>query len=943
MYTSVNEVNGKIYHRYIKDGKDHAEVVSEFPQKLYVFDECGTHRDLMGNPLREITYQKIADFKNEFTRGGKKVYGQNNPVQQFLTYTYADIPSMEGATWKILYWDIETYFDSGFVEPSEATGPITSINFTVVGGGDETSYTLGLKRCTLQYDNHVYIHCHSEVQLIEKFISMWSEHNPHFHGQYNGDLFDLPYLITRSLKLGISQAKLNKLSPFHKQSNANLTPQRRSSEYTFEVIGVPSLDFLQLYKKFSRHKHESYRLDFIANFELGEAKVSYDDYNNDLVNLYDGHYKFTIPQHEVTQHSNERRWCNLRTRVMRHLNTNTYPALSERPLLDDALLPRFETLVFDKLDQLTSKQALTLLEDLHNKVHQDSYNLFVRYNIVDTQLLVRLDKRLAFSRLALSFAHISNSNVVDVYGTVKPWENMVYAFLHRKGIVIPQSKKNESSEFVGGYVKDVTAGRHGFVASFDFKSLYPSIIRMLSLSPENLTNGRPNGDIQAMIQNAVNLRIDNEVAKMRNETIAVNGTRYKKTLGIIPEIMTFLFNERDSEKSKMKALQKEQEKLKAKGQYSLELEAQIASKSSSESALKILANGGYGAISNDGFRYFEMAIAEAITSTGQAAAQYAIKNINEYLTKLTGVDADYVVCSDTDSVYLSLDSVLDKLCDEVTEVGKLEWLNTFIETDLSVFIDDLFNRFAKHLNADQNLLFMKREAIANAMMIRKKKNYIITLLDNEGVRFETPKLKMVGIEAVKSNTPLMIRESLEVCLKHLIKGDHAAMREYVNEFEKRYKREHYSKIAKPTGVSDMDKYAQSDIRIPIHVKAAQTYNALIASNPQYQRNFDIIKNGTKIKFLKLKTPNPFNSHVMGFIDSLPSDIEIEKYIDYDEMYEQTFLSPLESFTVMDGFDMRYNALDLFDVGNVQIKPQVKRVTKATKVASKPQAQPLDLF
>lgn len=595
---------------------------------------------------------------------------------------------------------------------------------------------------------------------------------------------------------------------------------------------------------------------------------------------------------------------------------------------------KYENLVTKNISKLTDQQLKRLYEDLDKKVQDDSYAVFVKYNAKDNNVITRIDNKIGFIRQALTVAHMSRSAVSDILGTVKPWDNMVYHYLKRDGVIIPPNKKQADDEYVGGYVKDPLIGRHDWIISVDLTSLYPSIIRMLNMSYETLKKYNPNADTLKIIEEMISMTYDTREAFELGYSIAANGSMYSKDKqGIIPKIMTFLFNERKRVKGLMNQTKKDREKYKTDNQAISETNEykqtvksyndKIAMYDSQQQALKILANSGYGAIGNANFRYYHKAIAEGITATGQVAIRYIANQMNKFLNNVCGTEGvDYVAAVDTDSNYIRLNEWVKLNAPEgLTKDEIVTLIDDYVTNTIEPYIEECYQKLSDYINACENLLIMKREAIADCAVFRKKKNYIINVYDNEHVRYKEPYLKMMGIETARTSTPMIVRKQLEKCLILLVAEKFSDMDKEVDSFKDVYYNSDIETIAIPRGVSDIDKWIGSNGQLlsgtPIHVRASYNYNTMLDKNPELAKRYERIKNGSKIKFIKLLPNNPINSHVVAFVDDLPKEFNVEQYVDKRGMYEDTFLSPLESFSNLVGHNLRFKVVDLsnmFDSG-----------------------------
>ena len=344
-------------------------------------------------------------------------------------------------------------------------------------------------------------------------------------------------------------------------------------------------------------------------------------------------------------------------------------------------------------------------------------------------------------------------------------------------------------------------------------------------------------------------------------------------------------------------------------------------------------------MANQYFRYYSTDIAEGITLTGQYIIQYIGKEINAFLgNKLKNPTFDGVISSDTDSVMLCLDELVQKVVPPNTSTIKvIDFLDKFSKTVLEPFVRDKFAELADYVNAFENKMDMKREAIADRGIWRAKKNYVIQVYDNEGVRFAEPYLKTVGIETAKSSTPEIVRRALKQSIKVLLNKDESYIHEFVKTFKLEFMSAPIEQISFPRGVSDLDKYLAPGGKwikgAPIHVKASIVYNNLLKQTG-LNNKFPLINNGDKIKFIYLKKPNPTHNNAIAITDFLHSEFGLDDYIDKELQFEKTFIEPLKSFTDILGWTTeRKNSLFQFFTDDSP-PPPVRQEIKQTKVKPK---------
>ena len=601
-------------------------------------------------------------------------------------------------------------------------------------------------------------------------------------------------------------------------------------------------------------------------------------------------------------------------------------------------LKKYEFLVENKIDQLSFEQLKRLYKDIDEKVKQDSFNTFIDYNEKDTVLISKLDAKLNFIQVALSFAHVSRSNPSDIFATVQPWDNMLYARLDRDNIIIPPKTFTEAGEsYMGGFVKEPVAGRTDWVVSVDLTSLYPSIIMMLNMSAETLAM-KSKEHVDDILNKMLHGEYDTSFAHKKKYCIAANGTMYKKDkIGVIAAAMQELFNTRksikDNQLKPIENLYEDAKRNKDSDAILNDYRNKISRLDALQYAYKILANSGYGAIGNEGFRYFKREIAEGITSTGQLAIKYIEKQLNEFLNSECGTTGiEYVIYVDTDSNYFTLGKwVLQNVPQGSTIDDTVTLIDKYVNDVVEPYIAEQYDSLSEYLNGMENRLIMKREAICDCAIFRAKKNYILNVYDNEHVRYTVPKLKMMGIETNRTSTPAVIRKSLTDCIRFMVNADEDGLRTYVKGFRNEYKDIHPNMIAYPKGVNGIEKWSDANHQpikgCPKHVRAAITYNNVVRSSADYSRNHPIIKSGSKIKYIDLVEGNPLNSAVIGYPDELPKEFNLDKFIDRKNMFEVTFMKPLESFTKLLNYNIRHS-VSIFNFGSNEQGADVGLVASA---------------
>jgi DNA polymerase elongation subunit (family B) len=520
-----------------------------------------------------------------------------------------------------------------------------------------------------------------------------------------------------------------------------------------------------------------------------------------------------------------------------------------------------------------------------------NWNLFVEYNIVDTVLIDKLEKKLRLIQLSVTLAMDSKVNPEDTLSQGRMWDAIIYNHLLAKNIIIPvkSSPQEKTEKYVGAYVKEPQIGKFKWVVTFDVSSLYPSLIRTFNISPETLVQ-TPNSYVS--VDNIVNeaLKIEPE---HKQYSICPNGSMYRNDKkGFLPTIMEEMFNERIVYKKKMLEYQKQYEQNPTN-----DLEELIATYRILQESKKQCLNSAYGSLGNNAFRFYDIRNAEAITYSGQAVIKTVEKNLNAYLHRISGQNIDMCIAGDTDSCVLNLEPIVNKIFKdkEATETEVINFLCSICDNQIQGVIDDIFISFTQRTNAFENHLHMKREKICSSGLWKAKKNYILNVWDNEGVRYSEPKIKISGIEAVKTSVPAICRTRVKEAFKIIMNKEEEDLIKFVKDFKEEFFALPPEDISFPRRVSDVDKWKSATTtyikRTPIQARAAILYNKQI-SDKNLLNKYPIIKNGENLKYCYLKEPNPLKEDVVGFVQRFPTELGLVKFVDYQKQFELAFLQPL---------------------------------------------------
>tara|TARA_B110000444_G_scaffold97089_1_gene92115 strand:+ start:3040 stop:5514 length:2475 start_codon:yes stop_codon:yes gene_type:complete len=506
------------------------------------------------------------------------------------------------------------------------------------------------------------------------------------------------------------------------------------------------------------------------------------------------------------------------------------------------------------------------LRDLYDA----DFQVFVDYNIKDVELIERMEDKLGLITLVMTMAYLGGVNYQDTLGTTAIWDSIIFRRLARSKIAVLPSEEKTTEAFPGGYVKKPQVGMHDWVMSFDLNSLYPNLIVQYNMSPETLLS-MPGAE----------------------GATASNGAVFSKAKkGIIPEIVEELYTKRVTVKNEMLEAKTKLETIsKRKRKDYAHTSGQVARLETLQTAIKILLNSLYGAMGNKYFRYFDLRIASGITLTGQAVIKHGEKNVNDFLDEFIGESKDRVIAMDTDSLYICVNDLIEKFKPN----DPIKFLDEFGSKAIEPMLEKTFGEFAEQSNAYINRMVMKREAIADRGIWTAKKRYILNVHNNEGVQYAEPRIKIMGIEAVKSSTPQICREAMNKMFKIIMSGDESKTQEAVKLFKDHFKTLPADEVAFPRGVNNITKWASRSTiyskGTPIHVRGSLLYNRRVKSLA-LEKKYELIQNGDKIKFLYLMVPNVIQENVVSFPGHLPVELGLDKYINYDMQFQKTFLDPI---------------------------------------------------
>ena len=571
-----------------------------------------------------------------------------------------------------------------------------------------------------------------------------------------------------------------------------------------------------------------------------------------------------------------------------------------------------------------SKISYDEYDNLH-QLYRLNYQKFIEYNIKDVELVIKLEDKLKLIELALTLAYDTKTNYEDVFAQTRMWDSLIYSYLLEKNVVVPPKEiQKKDSAFEGAYVKDPQIGMHDWVASFDLDSLYPHLMMMYNISPETLVETSDYTDEMRQlvmdgisVENLLGQKVKTNAIK--NVTVTPNGQFFRTDFqGFLPKMLEEMYEDRKKFKKLMLKCKQEyvdEKDLKKKE----EIGKLVARYNNLQLGKKVALNSAYGALGSQYFRFYDLRMALGVTLAGQLSIRWIENKINIYMNKLLKTsDVDYVIASDTDSIYLRLGDLVDKVYTGQKETAKvIAFMDRVCEDKIQPYINESYQELASYVHAYDQKMRMKREGLSNKGFWTAKKRYVLNVFNNEGVQYDEPDMKIMGLEVVKSSTPAIIREKMKETISLIINADEATVQEFIANLKQEFKKLPVEDISFPRGVNGIREYSDSASLYkkgtPIHVKGAILYNHFLTEK-KLTKKYPLIKEGEKLKFTYLKTPNPFKDTVVSFPVRLPKEFALQEYIDYETQFEKTFIEPMKIILDCIGWQVeRQNSLEAFFV------------------------------
>lgn len=873
-YLSVEQMGDTIYERFIDASGREQVRKTKYEPTMFQHAMAGVdspYKDIYGKTCIRKDFDSIKDAKNWMQRMkdvGMEALGMDDFRLAYISDTYRGEIDYDRDRIRIAAIDIEVTAPE-FPEPSEAKYAIDAITHydtiedkfyvydLVEGGLDEWVASKVDTENEISAEDLAKIDYRSfatEKALLSAYIKDWRERTPVIVTGWNSNKFDIAYIITRYLNI-FGQNVVRFFSPFGKVTARTSTDKYGNEQLGYDIAGVSQMDGLELYKKFSFTPQPSYALGAIAEYETGKTKVEYEG----------------------------------------------------------------------------------SLSELRQKDHQT----YITYNIVDVIRVLDIDGKRNFIELVLSVAYYAKINFPGVMSPLKTWDAIIYNSLREDKVAIPENKRHVKTQYDGAYVKEPIIDAYAYIMSFDYTSLYPMIIVQCNISPETIRGSYAVARMEEYI-NKTAARPSDEFS------CSPNGWMFDKSFkGVIPTEIEKVFFQRKTWKKRMMTAERNLEVMKHYVEHAGEeafhhefdftvdftdeikatiarmnkgtikaymklCEKKISQCNTAQLNRKISINSLYGALGNEHFRYFDIRNASAITMFGQLAIQWTERKVNEYLTGLCGENpTGYVKYADTDSLYVCVDKVIEKVGGIERFKNDTQWvdfLDKFGRERMEPMLMTATNELCEYMNNMENKMHMDREIISGppigssglGSFWTAKKRYAANVWDSEGTRFEKPKIKIMGMETQRSSTPTAVKIFLKEAIRRILQEGELSLHDHFKVFEEAYKALDYREIAGVSSANNISKYSDG-LGYPVkgtpnHIKGVLFFNRHTRGLP----GITPIQEGEKVMVLPLRDKNPWQSDCIAWQSGvkLPSAIEADmiKWVDYSGLFEKHVISPLQNMT-----------------------------------------------
>ena len=818
----------------------YAETKSGKYDKISLYDTKLVKREFPNEYRRRDAIQRLKAQEREKNPGNPepvRIFEGVSTLQQFLIDRYwrdNSKPEFSQHPIKVQFLDIETYSPDAFPVPDKANDTVNVI--TVYDSLTKKFNTWGLKAYKPSRDDVIYTHCTSERDLLIKFIDFISNDYPDILSGWNSEFFDIPYLVNRIQRV-IGEDAAKRLSPVRVIYSRELISQFGRYNTRWHLKGMSCVDYLDVYKKFSFSLRESYKLDAIGEYELGEKKVDYGDQN--LASLADSDWK-----------------------------------------------------------------------------------TFVDYNIQDVNLLVKLEEKLQYVELLRMLAYVGLTPFENAMGSLNVITGAGVVEARKGDRVVPTFVREPKHErYEGAYVGEPKRGFQDNIISFDVNSLYPNVMISLNLSPETkmgrfevnsdgtVTVFKQRGDPSTVSK----LDFVNTVKDLNLSMSRANVLFTQKKQGIYPAIVDNFYKERVKIRRKERKLKRELSELEESDPKRVELKDQIGKLWIKQFTLKIFINTVYGYFGNKHAPMGDPDISRSITLTGQAIIKQSNKILTEYIRDKCGMTDEQIaadtpiVYNDTDSVYVTIKHITDKLDIPLTNKnGKVTNKAKAVVKDIETHLNTEVMKWGQAaLNSNDCRFEFKRESICDVGLFLQKKRYILHVLDDEGIAVD--KFKYTGVEVVRTTMPKAIKPYVnKIITTMLTTKDYNKTNAMLNEAYDIFKSLPIEDTAFVMGISkykteSRDEYGNVKQQcdgfktykgMPIHVKSAYYYNLLLDKH-ELDSKYETIGSGDKVRYFYVKQPNKYGIKSFAYKYYFPVEFQNDIQPDTELMFDKIIYSAIE--------------------------------------------------
>ncbi|ARB05831.1 hypothetical protein fHeYen901_58 [Yersinia phage fHe-Yen9-01] len=878
-YLTIEQIGDTLHERFIdKNGQEQRREIKYSPTLFHHTQNESKYKDIYGANCQKKKFDSLWEAKQWMKRMediGQDAMGMDDFKLAYLSDKYPDEIQYDASKIRTVNYDIEVTAPE-FPNASQALYPVDALthydsvaNKFYVFDLLNSPYGSVTKWCPIKaglpeseggdeipqdiLDRIEYMAFDTEEELLLEYLNLWERQTPVILTGWNVEGFDNPYMYNR-LKNVFGENTAKRLSP-NRKVNSKIIQNMYGDKEVITPLGISVLDYLDLYKKFSFTNQASYKLDYVAEAELGVGKMKYDGPINKLREL--DHQRYIsyniIDVARVQQIDQKRQFLNL------SMSLGYYAKMQIQSVFSP--IKTWDAIIFNSL-----KAQDKVIPQSQRHVQQGYPGAYVK------------------EPKPSAYKYIMSFDLTSLYPSI----------IRQVGI---------SPETIAGQFK-----LHPIAEYINMTAPKPS--EEFSCSPNGwMFDKNIDGIIPVEITKVFNQRKEHKgymLAAQRNMEL-IKDILNHKSFG--DKSLKTDINHRADFDDEVKELLKELTEADLSMLLDKADRAAIAS-NTAQINRKLLINSLYGALGNIYFRYYDLRNASAITLFGQMAIQWIERKINEYLNKTIGTDNfNYVIAGDTDSVYVCVDKLIEKVGeDKFRDTNHLvDFLDKFAREKMEPAIDAGFREMGAYMNNKEHLMFMDREAISCPPLgsdgiggfWTAKKRYALNVYDMEGTRYAEPKMKIMGLETQKSSTPKACQKALKECIRRMLQEGEQSLQEYYKEFESEFRQQDYTTIASVSSANNIAKYDDNGFpafKCPSHIRGVLTYN-------RASKNVDgaeAIVEGEKVMVLPLMDQNPFGDKVISWPSgiNLPSAIEhdVLKYLDYTSLFNKTFVKPLESFT-----------------------------------------------